>query len=653
MRLSKSITLQLKESKIMFEKSFNQMSLVLDTMSELVAYQDNEHKLIYVNRASAESVGKTPEELVGKYCYEIWGDGKTVCQDCPVERALWSAESQTDYIQSPDGKSWKIKGYPVKNEKGEIIGAMEVTMDITEIENLKKKMSETDRSYKFIVDNISDIVFQQDKNLKITYVSPSVEKLTGYSVEEIMNMNLLDLMTPESYKRGVENFNKYYELVKNNPEFDIPTLEYEYYGKDGRVVIGEMKVKYIFDKNGDLIGIHGVIRDVTRRKELEQQLILAQKMEALGRLAGGVAHDFNNLLTVIMGYADIALMKGGIDENTLSYFEEIKKTSKKAADLVSQLLVFSKKQIVMPRVVDINKLVENNKKMLSRVIGENIKLETYLDKNVNKIKADPTQMEQVIMNIIVNAKDAMPNGGIIKIQTGNETCGEHDCNNNIDPGEYIYISISDTGCGMSENVKSHIFEPFFSTKTDQKGTGLGLSTAFGIIKQNKGCISVESQKDKGSTFKIYLPAYEGSDVDDAIVEKKKLHNAKVKGKKILVVEDEASVRDMVSEILLSNGYIVLKAKDGEEAKEMLTKNKIDFVVSDVIMPRMDGKELYKHVRENSPDIRFLFMSGYMDNDVLLKDIKNEKVNFIKKPFAPQDLLIKVSNILKSSALNQF
>ena len=637
----------------MLEKSFNQMSLVLDTMSELVAYQDNEHKLIYVNRASAESVGKTPEELVGKYCYEIWGDGKTVCQDCPVERALRDAEPETGYIQSPDGRSWKIKGYPVKNEKGEIIGAMEVTMDVTEIENLKKKMSETDRNYKFIVDNISDIVFQQDKNLKITYVSPSVEKLTGYSVEEIMNMSLLDLMTPESYKRGVENFNKYYELVKNNPEFDIPTLEYEYYRRDGRVVIGEMKVKYIFDKNGDLIGIHGVIRDVTRRKELEQQLILAQKMEALGRLAGGVAHDFNNLLTVIMGYADIALMKGGIDENTLSYFEEIKKTSKKAADLVSQLLVFSKKQIVMPRVVDINKLVENNKKMLSRVIGENIKLETYLDKNVNKIKADPIQIEQVIMNIIVNAKDAMPNGGVIKIKTGNETCIEYDCSNNIDPGEYIYISISDTGCGMDENVKSHIFEPFFSTKTDQKGTGLGLSTAFGIIKQNKGYISVESQKDKGSTFKIYLPAYEGSDVDDAIVEKKKLHNAKVKGKKILVVEDEASVRDMVSEILLSNGYIVLKAKDGEEAKEMLTKNKIDFVVSDVIMPRMDGKELYKHVRENSPDIRFLFMSGYMDNNVLLKDIKNEKVNFIKKPFAPQDLLIKVSNILKSSALNQF
>ena len=641
-----------KENKLKIkslEKSVKEMSLILNTMSELVVYQDLEHRIIYANKESAESVGVTPESLIGKYCYEIWGNGKDVCPNCSVDRALKTMKPETGYIKSSDGRYWLVKGYPVNDSNGNLVGAMEITLDVTKEQKLKKEIKENEKKYQFMVENISDIVFQQDKDLKITYVSPSVEKITGYTVEEIRNMNLLDLMTPESYKKGIENFRKYYEIVKRNPNFDVPTLEYEYYTKYGKKIVGEMKVKYISDEKGNIKGIHGVIRDITKRKELEKQLILSQKMEALGRLAGGVAHDFNNLLTVIMGYADIALMKENIEEKVKQYFREIKETSRKAADLVTRLLVFSKKQIVIPKLIDLNELIENNKKMLSRVIGEHIKLETELDKNLKKIKVDPTQIEQVIMNIVVNARDALPNGGIIKIRTKNEKLNGYDNEKyqDLEPGNYVIITISDNGTGMSEEIKRHIFEPFFTTKKDQKGTGLGLSTAFGIVKQNGGGIYVESTLGEGSTFEIFLPSYSGkieyrNDFEENIEE-----NVGGNDNVVLVVEDEKAVRNMILEILINNGYKVLCTGNGTGALKILGEKSIDFIISDVVMPGMDGKELFKNVKEKFPDLKFLFMSGYMENDPLLEDIKDDKVYFIKKPFSPDELLMKIKKILDS------
>jgi nitrogen-specific signal transduction histidine kinase/CheY-like chemotaxis protein len=397
-----------------------------------------------------------------------------------------------------------------------------------------------------------------------------------------------------------------------------------------------------------------VIKDITERKQaaneqarLEEQLRQAQKMESIGRLAGGVAHDFNNQLTIIHLYSD--LMRAGMAKNDplLAKLERIRKASERATDLTQQLLAFSRKQILQPVILNLNELVTNLQKMLARLIGEDITLSTVLEPGLWPIMADRGQIEQVIMNLVVNARDAMPTGGLLTIETGNLIIDEQITSVHLDipPGPCVMLAVNDTGHGMDKATQNQIFEPFFTTKEVGKGTGLGLATVHGIVKQSGGAIYFYSEPGQGATFKIYLPASESETARLVGVEPTRL--VQRGHETILLVEDEAALRELVRETLQEMGYTVLEAGNGREALDLADQHpaSIDLLLADVVMPQMGGGELFQALIARRPNVKVLFMSGYMDNDVVRHGVLTAEMDFLSKPFTRSTLASKVREVL--------
>jgi signal transduction histidine kinase len=389
-------------------------------------------------------------------------------------------------------------------------------------------------------------------------------------------------------------------------------------------------------------------QELAERKRTEEQLRQSQKMEAVGRLAGGVAHDFNNLLTVITGYSDLLLRRLSEDDPQRRSAQEIQTAAHRAASLTRQLLAFSRKQVLQPKVLDLNVVVAGMEKMLRRLIGEDVELKTVLAPTLGKIKADPGQIEQVIMNLVINSRDAMPSGGKIIITTAAATIGADTTfqDGENDPGEYVTISVKDTGLGMTPEVKAHLFEPFFTTKGKDKGTGLGLPTCYGIVKQSGGHIDVFSESDKGTTFKIFLRRVEKAAEQLAEYDEAKLLP---RGKEtLLVVEDEPAVRELAACVLRESGYKVLEAGNGREALRVVEEhgNKpIELLISDVIMPHMSGKELVDRMKTTRPKTKVLFISGYTDDAIVLHGALAPGVDYLEKPFSPARLVHRVREIL--------
>lgn len=402
----------------------------------------------------------------------------------------------------------------------------------------------------------------------------------------------------------------------------------------------------ILGPKGSVTGFVKVVEDITERKQAEEekqklqsQLIQAQKMESIGRLAGGVAHDFNNILFAINGFAELTLQKMDKNDPLTKNIESILDAGQKAADLTKQLLAFSRRQLTNPAILNLNTVIENTQKMLKRVIGENINMDIVIDNQLWNIKADHSQIVQIIMNLVVNASDAMTAGGNITIKTENALVGEESAEvTNVDPGEYVILSISDTGCGMSEEVKNHIFEPFYTTKDVGKGTGLGLATVYGIIKQSDGFISVYSEPEMGTTFKIYLPRVEEETKKIEIKQSEEMvHGTET----ILVVEDEQKVREIEVKLLSKLGYTVLEADDGLKALNICEEldGSIQLLLTDVVMPRMNGGELADKIKELFPAIKILYISGYTEDNTILGDIHNNGVSFLQKPISPQSIAL--------------
>ncbi len=382
-------------------------------------------------------------------------------------------------------------------------------------------------------------------------------------------------------------------------------------------------------------------------RQSEQQLRQAQKMEAVGRLAGGLAHDFNNLLTIIMGYSQMLLGELGPDHPLRAQIEETQKASERAATLIRQLLTFSRKQAREPKVVSLNSVVHNLDSMLRRLIGEDIEFVIALDPDEGRVKADQSHLEQVVMNLVVNARDAMPQGGKLTIEISQTTLLRTPMHHlrPLPPGSYMKLSVRDTGCGMDAETLSHIFEPFFTTKEEGKGTGLGLSTVFGIVTQSGGGIDVRSEVGKGTTFDIYLPKVESEAETAPIVSPPEQMSRGTET--ILLVEDEPSVRDLIREELRKCGYQVLEAKNGVEACLVATQQPgfIHLLLTDVVMPAMSGRELAHHLLAIKPDLKVLFMSGYLDDVGVGSDMDEHKTAFLQKPFTPEVLARTVRNLL--------
>ena len=401
--------------------------------------------------------------------------------------------------------------------------------------------------------------------------------------------------------------------------------------------------------NGEIVGCIGLAVDVTERKALEMQMRQAQKMEAVGRLAGGIAHDFNNLLTVITGYSDLTLMRLGTNDPLRNNLDEINKACDRAAGLTRHLLAFSRKQVLNPKVLNLNTIVSEMNKMLPQLIGEDIVLVLNLSPTLGQVRADSGQVEQIIANLAVNARDAMPFGGELAIGSSNiildeEIAGRYEP---VQSGPYVLLTVSDTGHGMTPATMKHVFEPFFTTKEIGKGTGLGLSTAYGIVKQSGGYISVDSEVGCGTTFKIHLPR-----VDEQVseIETRPTFSALLPGKEtVLLVEDDNQVRSIAAAALEMSGYDVLVAASGEEALRLCEgpNGKIDLLLTDVVMPRISGQELSDRLLKLRPRTRVLYMSGYSENAITHHGVMEEGTAFIEKPFSPETLTRKIREVLDS------
>jgi len=432
------------------------------------------------------------------------------------------------------------------------------------------------------------------------------------------------------------------------------SIEYMARRKDGStfpVMIHSTRIV----RDGEVVGLRGIIVDLSEHKaaenalkESEERLRQSHKMEAIGRLAGGIAHDFNNLLTTILGYSEMLLSEGTATKEALESVREISKSAQRAAALTQQLLAYSRKQVLRPEELDINELVANVTKMLRRLIHENIQLNTVLDPKIGWVKADPAQLEQVIINLAINARDSMPEGGKLTIETQDLVLDESYCKlrPEVIPGEYVMLAVTDTGCGIDEKNQKQIFEPFFTTKEPGRGTGLGLATVFGTVKQSNGYIYVYSEPELGSTFKIYLPAVQTRKLKSR--NRPKERSGQATDRTILLVEDDEPLRKLVSQILERTGYSVVSASNGEEALRLIDSPGhagIDLLISDVVMPGIGGKALAEQLQARLPDLKVLYISGYPDEAVVHHGMLDEGIAFLQKPFSATAIIQKVQEIL--------
>jgi two-component system, cell cycle sensor histidine kinase and response regulator CckA len=539
---------------------------------------------------------------------------------------------------------WVESNYVViKDDEGRPIGLRGVTTDTSERKRAEEELRQSEERYRDLVENAHDIIYSHDLEGNYTSINKAGEQITGYTRAEVFKTNLNETVAPEYRNRAMEMLNRKLAGEK------VTAYELEILAKDGHRVAVEVNTKLVF-QNGKPLGVQGIARDVTQRKQLEEQLRQSQKMEAIGQLAGGVAHDFNNLLTAINGYSALALQRVDDKDPVKGYLEEVKKAGDRAANLTRQLLAFGRKQILQPLAINLNDVVTDMNKMLRRLIGEDIKLTAKLDRALAKIKADPGQIEQVLVNLVVNARDAMPKGGDLTIETASVELDSNYAGKHVGfaPGNYVMLAVSDTGIGMNQATQAQIFDPFFTTKEKGKGTGLGLSTVYGIVKQSGGSIWVYSELGRGTTFKVYLPQLEASTSksEDSIAEVSIPRGSET----ILLVEDEEMVRGLTRKILDQAGYKVFDVSRGEDAIRWCRENKqkIDLLLTDVVMPETSGKEVADRLSDLRPGLKVLFMSGYTDQAIVHHGVLDSNVEFIQKPFTPAALGKKVRDVLDAN-----
>jgi PAS domain S-box-containing protein len=518
-----------------------------------------------------------------------------------------------------------------------------------EAKQAEAALRESEERFRSLVETSSDWVWETDRNGVYTYASPRVAEVLGYTPEEVVGKTLFDLMPPENAEAAALEFRGFADSGK-----PFLRMEYGKRRKDGRSVVAESSGAPALGEDGSLRGYRGVDRDITEIKKaqeeqarLQEQLQQAMKMEAIGQLAGGVAHDFNNLLTVIIGNVDLASLNLDPADPAMAYFNPILTAAESAAGLTRQLLAFARRQLIQPKVLNLNDLVLKFKKAFIRLLGEDITLETILDEGLGNVRVDPGQIEQILVNLATNARAAMPSGGVLLIETSNVRLDEEYCASHAEtrPGEYALLAVSDTGEGMSENTKSHVFEPFFTTKPLGQGTGLGLATVFGIVKQSQGSIELYSEEGHGAQFKIYFPRIEES--PDGNGPAALAGDLPTGNQTILIAEDNEGVRQSMVHALEALHYKLLSPSTIEGALELSASyvERIDLLITDVVMPRMNGPELAERVRAMHPEMKVLFTSGYTYNVIAHHGIVNDGMNFLPKPYTIRALAEKVKQVL--------
>jgi PAS domain S-box-containing protein len=518
-----------------------------------------------------------------------------------------------------------------------------VELRTAELRTANEELRKANEVRQAVIQSSPLAIWALDGEGNVRFWNPAAERIFGWTEAEVIHRPLP--IIPEDQK---EEYQRWLQGLRGGEP--LAGVEQTRLRKDGSRIDVNVWTAPLRDASGKISGTITIQSDITKRKLLEEQFRQSQKLEAVGRLAGGVAHDFNNLLTVIMGYVEMLILDAHDQPGLVSYAEEVQYAASRASALTAQLLAFSRRQISQPRVLDLNDVVTHSMKLLRRVIGEDIEIATHLDPQLGRVKADPIHIDQVIMNLVVNARDAMRDGGKITIETANVMLDEQYAGRHIGvkPGPYAMLAISDTGSGMSDETKSRLFEPFFTTKEAGKGTGLGLSIVYGIVKQNGGEIMAYSELGKGTTFKIYLPMAHAP-VELAAAEQRA---EQMRGSEtVLVCEDEAGIRKMVIAMLTKQGYRVLEADKPQDAVQVLQdyRGPIHLLLTDIVMPRINGFELAKTAQDMRSGIRVLYMSGYTDNQVNASWAVEPDTPFLQKPFSASALAHKVREALAAPA----
>ena len=527
-----------------------------------------------------------------------------------------------------------IKVSPILDSSTQVTGVSVIARDISDLKQAEKARARL----ALAVEHTAESVVITETDGTITYVNPAFEEITGYRREEVMGQNPRLL---KSGRQGPEVYQAMWATLERGQAWTGTLINKR---KDGSLYEAEAVISPVRDETGQLINYVAVERDVTHERHLEEQLRQAQKMEAIGQLAGGIAHDFNNLLTIITGYGQLLLEDLEPDDPRRLKMIEINKAANRAVVLTRQLLAFGRRQVLVSEVLDLNDVLSNMEKMLHRLISEDIELVIVQGESLGRARTDRGQIEQVIMNLALNARDAMPGGGRLTIETSNvELAGEHALiHPDVMPGSYVTLTVSDNGCGISREAQSRIFEPFFTTKEKGKGTGLGLSTVYGIVRQSEGYVFVSSEPGQGAAFRIYLPRVK--EQSDVPFPPEKGDGASPRGSEtILLVEDEEAVRLLVKNILEGLGYKILVATCGDEALALCKQHPapIPLLLTDLVMPGMSGRELADCLKFLYPEMKLLYMSGYTDDSILRSGTLGVAEAFIGKPFTPQAIARKV------------
>ena len=604
---------------------------------------------IFANRFSP---GTSPAALLGARCHQVLCGRALPCDTCPAARPFRSgvvAHQEMRLSIHDQSRHIYATAMPIKSLDGKVEQTILMVQDLTDLNVLrqsKQALETSEARFRSIFEQAQLGMATASPEGRYLQVNQALCRFLGYERDELLKMTVFDVTHPDDRARTRQIME---ESLAGKRALE---MEKRYLRKDGTSAWGYLTATWLRDASGRPDFAVGLVQDIDERRRVqeslrlsEEQLQQAQKMEAIARLAGGVAHDFNNLLTVINGRCRLLL--GALEKSPL------RQAGEQAVSLTRQLLAFSRRQATEPRVVDLNTVVSDMDSMLQRLIGEDLDLDIRLKREPGNVRADPGQLEQVIMNLAVNARDAMPRGGRLAIETANteldrpiESAAGH-----LAPGRYVTLSIRDSGTGMDERVRSHLFEPFFTTKEKGKGTGLGLPTVLSIVKQASGHIAVESEPGKGSCFTMYLPR-----VEDAVQAEPQESPARVHARgteTILVVEDETTVRELARELLELNGYTVLEASHGQGALRICRSHDgpIHLMLTDVVMPHMNGHELAETLAPLRPGMKVLYMSGYGEDSGVVRPILQSKTSFLHKPFTPDALAEKVRALLNAPSLN--
>jgi len=630
-----------KKAESALSESHERLLMVLNSLDAIVYVADiTTHEILFINKYTKDIFG----DIEGKICWQALQSGQSgPCSFCSNDKLLTSegrpAGTYRWEFQNTISHRWYyIQDRAIHWMDGRIV-RMEIATDITE-------HIQAERFIKDILESVGEGFIVIDKDFRILSANKSFCKQVNLPVEDTIGKQCYEVshhINSPCYEAG-EHCPVKLTFETGKPHEVIHT----HYDKDNKPVNVEIKSYAMKDESGEIISVIETINDISEKMKLESQLRHAQKMEAVGHLAGGVAHDFNNILTAIVGYGHLLKMKMKEEDPLLYNVDQILASVKRGAGLTQSLLAFSRKQVMNPKPANLNEVIESVYKLLKRLVSEDIELKTVPAKEDVTIMADSGQIEQVLMNLVTNARDAMPNGGTVSIETkrielDDEFIKSHGFGT---PGIYALITVCDTGIGMDKETKEKIFEPFFTTKELGKGTGLGLAIVFGIIKQHNGYINVYSEPGQGTTFRIYLPVIQAGVKDIKPDEQLTPPGGK---ETILLAEDDEPARKLTKIVLEEFGYTVIEAVDGKDVVEKFVKNKalIQLLILDVIMPKKDGKEAYEEIKKITPDMKAIFTSGYTADIIDQKGILQKGLNFISKPVAPQDLLRKIRELLDS------